>query len=354
MNILRGFKDLLFYEKSKKTTIINFIRNVYLKKKYFEIETPILEKFEIFNKKNNLFINEIYKFYNYSKKLICLRPENTTNCTRILIKYNKIIKVFYIGSMFRYEKPQLNKIRQFTQFGFELYNNKISEELNSIKLTNKVLLLHNNYKLELNNFINYKFKTVYLNIIIHFLEKKFLIKIVRKILIYKILDNSKFNFKKFVFNYKFINIKNKDKLNKFFFYLKTKIIFNPKLLRGINYYSNLIFEWKNNNNSVCGGGSYSYYLSKILNKINFSFGLSIGIERLYFKKKYNKKKIKINSNLNINTKNFFFVNKFENIKVLKINNFIIKFIIKKKQIIISKKRIFFFLSIINNEKLIKT
>ncbi|AFP84400.1 ATP phosphoribosyltransferase regulatory subunit [Candidatus Carsonella ruddii] len=353
MNILRGFKDLLCYETNKKKKINNFIKYIYLINNFYEIETPILENFEIFNKKNNIFINEVFKFFNYGKKLICLRPENTTNCIRIFLKYNKKLKIFYSGPIFRYEKPQLNKMRQFNQFGFEIYNNKIFKELNSIKLTNKILLIFDNYKLEINSFFNYKFKMIYLIIIIYFIEKKFLIKIKKKVLLYKILENLKFKFNKFIFNYKFINLKKKNQLKNFFFFLKTKIIFNPNLLRGINYYSNLIFEWKNSKNSVCGGGNYSYYLSKILNKTNFSFGLAIGLERLYFKKKYNKKKFKINSNINLNIKNIFLVSKFENIKIYKINNFIIKFIVKKKQIIFSKKKIIYFLKLLNNEKYFK-
>ncbi|AFP83656.1 ATP phosphoribosyltransferase regulatory subunit [Candidatus Carsonella ruddii] len=342
MKILRGLKDFLPKKKKLYNKVIIFIKKIFCNF-FFEIETPIIENFYFF-KKNNLFNEEIYKFKDYSKKILCLRPENTTPCLRIFNLYKKKINLFYYGNMFRYEKPQKNKLRQFKQLGIEIFQNKILEEINILILINKILFFFKKYIFELNDFINFKNKFIYNKIILFFLNKK---NIKTKKIFFKILDKN-FFIKKFIYNYKFLNKNNNKKIKKILFLLKKNIIFNPKLVRGIEYYSNIIFEWKNKN-SVCGGGGYNFYSYILLKKIKNSFGLSLGIDRLLIKKKMIKKKvfkIKTNFILNFFLYKLYFSNNFENIKILKINNFFLKIIYIKKKFFFPIKIIFNLLKII--------
>ncbi|AFP83846.1 histidyl-tRNA synthetase [Candidatus Carsonella ruddii CS isolate Thao2000] len=344
MKKIRGVKDFLPKKKIFYNKVIVYIKKIFYNY-FFEIETPIIEKFFFF-KKNNLFNEEIYKFKDYSKNILCLRPENTTPCLRIFNLYKKKIKIFYYGNMFRYEKPQKNKLRQFKQLGIEVFQNNIIEEINILILINKILFFFKKYIFEINDFFNFKNKFIYNKIILFFLYKK---NIKTKKSIFKIIDK-KFNIKKFIFNYKFLNKNYNNKIKKILFLLKKNIIFNPKLVRGIEYYSNIIFEWKNKN-SVCGGGGYNFYSYTFLKKIKTSFGLSLGIDRLLFKKKMFKKKmfkIKINFFLNLFINKFYFSNNFSNIKIFKINKFILKIIYIKKIFFFHIKKILNLLKIIIN------
>ncbi|MGB9638653.1 MAG: ATP phosphoribosyltransferase regulatory subunit, partial [bacterium] len=127
----RGTNDFIPPESSLREKIINLISD-YLKAFGYElIETPIFEKVELFKRSvgvgSDIVLKEMYEFKDKKGRDLVLRPELTASVVRAVIQNklynNNYLKFYYIGPIFRYEKPQLGRFRQATQFGIEYLGN---------------------------------------------------------------------------------------------------------------------------------------------------------------------------------------------------------------------------------------
>lgn len=149
INALRGMKDILNPENEK---FIYFIENAArIAKNYgFEyIETPILEETALFKRSvgesSDIVGKEMYEFTDKGGNSVCLRPEGTAGVVRCFVqhKFDRILNVkryYYYGPMFRYERPQKGRLREFHQFGVECFGESSPyEDVNIILLLKDIL-----------------------------------------------------------------------------------------------------------------------------------------------------------------------------------------------------------------------
>ena len=159
----RGTKDIYGLDVQIYQNIFQTFETIARQFNLQRIITPMFEAYELFRdttgEVSDIVQKEIYKFEDFGKRLLALRPEGTAPVGRAIIenklflekKYNKL---YYIGSMFRYERPQKGRLRQFYQIGVELI-----QELNVYSVLETILIGHkflqqlqiNDYKLVLNN-----------------------------------------------------------------------------------------------------------------------------------------------------------------------------------------------------------
>jgi histidyl-tRNA synthetase len=138
MNIIapKGTKDLFKPEILKWQYLESRIREFFSRYLYQEIRTPIFEHSELFHKgtgsETEIVQKEMYTFRDKADRSITLRPENTPSVVRAIMENNLLteifpIRFFYIGPMFRYDKPQKGRFRQFHQFGIEIFGDASAE-----------------------------------------------------------------------------------------------------------------------------------------------------------------------------------------------------------------------------------
>ena len=127
-NAPRGTKDILPDAVGAWTYVENVIRDICARYGYHEIRTPIFEHTELFQRGigdgTDVVDKEMYTFTDRGDRSLTLRPENTASAVRAYLQ-NKLYadgglqKLFYVGSMFRYDRPQAGRMREFHQFGVE-------------------------------------------------------------------------------------------------------------------------------------------------------------------------------------------------------------------------------------------
>lgn len=126
---IRGFKDIYGKEAKVWEKLENIIREVFSIWGFEEVRLPILEKTELFQRSigdtTDIVEKEMYTFLDKGNESVTMRPEGTASIIRFLNEHklytlDKILKFFYLGPMFRYERPQKGRLRQFHQAGVEL------------------------------------------------------------------------------------------------------------------------------------------------------------------------------------------------------------------------------------------
>ncbi|QJC33947.1 histidine--tRNA ligase [Enterobacteriaceae endosymbiont of Donacia cinerea] len=305
-----GMHDYLFPKTLLWKNIENIIQNILNNYGYQEIKLPILEKSELFNKtigeNTDIIEKEMYTLLDKNKNSLTLRPEGTTGFIRAIIEHNIFYinkRFWYNGPMFRYERPQKGRYRQFNQIGIEILGLKspyIDAEI--IILTNNIwkkLNITENIFLEINTIGSLIDREKYIKKLIFFLEKNLhLLDLKDRKKIYtnplRILDNNHKNIQKLLINApKLKNFLNENSIYKFkklckiLNFMNIKFTINDYLVRGLDYYNDIVFEWKTNNigttnsKTICGGGRYDKLINNMSNnKINSGIGCAIGIERL--------------------------------------------------------------------------
>ncbi|QJC37171.1 histidine--tRNA ligase [Enterobacteriaceae endosymbiont of Donacia thalassina] len=307
---IHGMHDYLFPNTLLWENIENIIKNILNNYGYQEIKLPILEKSELFKKNIGEYTDirekEMYTLLDKNNNSLTLRPEGTTGFIRAIIEHNIFYnnkRFWYNGPMFRYERPQKGRYRQFHQIGIEILGLKspyIDAEI-IIIINNiwKKLNITNNVFLEINSLGSIIDRKEYVKKLIFYLEKnsRFLdIKDRKKIYNnpLRILDSNHKNIKELINNapklQDFISI---NSINKFkelcqiLNFMNIKFTINNCLVRGLDYYNDIVFEWKTNDigkggsKTICGGGRYDKLIDNMSNrKINKGIGCAIGIERL--------------------------------------------------------------------------
>ncbi|MGL4352255.1 MAG: ATP phosphoribosyltransferase regulatory subunit, partial [Plesiomonas shigelloides] len=126
---IRGMKDILPSETPQWQWVEATLRTIMRRYSYQEIRLPILEPIELFQRAvgaaTDIVAKEMYDFTDKSGEHITLRPEGTSGCVRSIIEndlcYHTTQRLWYQGPMFRYERPQKGRLRQFNQFGVETF-----------------------------------------------------------------------------------------------------------------------------------------------------------------------------------------------------------------------------------------
>lgn len=131
----KGTQDILPQESVKWQYLEEFARKTFKKYNYAEIRTPIFEHYEVISRSvgdtTDIVTKEMYDFYDKGDRHITLRPEGTAPVVRSYVEnklfapeVQKPVKLYYMGSMFRYERPQAGRLREFHQIGVECFGSE--------------------------------------------------------------------------------------------------------------------------------------------------------------------------------------------------------------------------------------
>ncbi len=309
MRTLRGTKDILPNEIKIWQKIYDIVYEIMSNNNYKEIRTPIIEHRELFERSIGDFTDivnkEMYNFLDQGNRAITLRPEGTVGIARSVIN-NKIYidqsinRLWYLGPMFRYERPQQGRQRQFHQLGLECIGSRMPiADVEVIKIANDILNQINNneeYILEINSIGNTKERQRYIQDLIEYLKKyEQDLDTDSKNRIYKnplrILDSKNTKTQEILQKAPIINkylnensLKHFEAICNHLTYLRIKYKINHYLVRGLDYYNCTAFEIKtqdtNNQNTICGGGRYDNLFKQIGGPNIPAVGWAIGIERL--------------------------------------------------------------------------
>ena len=308
INSVKGMKDLFGEELFKHQYLRQIFRKLCIFYNYEEIATPLVEHIQIFNRSlgetSDIVSKEMYNFTDQGDDHLVLRPEGTAALARAYISNNfqqKLInKYFYIGSMFRRERPQSGRLRQFNQFGLEFFGvRNIMSDLEVILVADKFLSevgIRDNIRLELNSLGNKESREKYVKSLTEFFIKKknhlseeSLRRLDKNPL--RILDSK---------NSEDLQIiKECPKINSFFdkesrdFFdgittglnqLGIKFELNPSLVRGLDYYNHTAFEYKTfeekSQNTILAGGRYDSLVKMLGGDESTGVGWAAGIERI--------------------------------------------------------------------------
>ena len=304
---LRGMNDISPEETKDWSYVENILKSVFESYGYDEIRFPIVEKTELYTRSNeaaDIVTKEMYTFEDKGGESISLRPEGTAGCVRAAIE-NDLLRIdkprlWYSGPMFRYERPQKGRSRQFHQFSAEVFglnSPEIDAELilMSARLWKKLGILED-LRLEINNLGNEKTRNLYSESLVNFLKEKNegLDEDTRRKMVenpLRILDSKSSVIqdilKKAPKIEDFIDESSKNYQTKLLELLKKagiKYNVNPQLVRGLDYYNQTVFEWKTDllgsQDTVLGGGRYDNLVEELGGKPCPAIGFSIGLERL--------------------------------------------------------------------------
>ncbi len=308
LRTIKGTHDLLNEDSEIMDKIIQISQEVCKIFNFKKISTPIIEFSEVFEKtlgkSTDVVRKEMYTFVDQSGESITLRPEGTAPSARAILSnslYENISqKFFYYGPMFRREKPQAGRLRQFHQFGLELFNqSSFFSDIEVILIAERILeslKVRKMLKLEINtlgtNESRYKYKETLKNFFLKYksdLSEESQIRLDINPL--RILDSKNSLDKKIVKDApKIFSSLDKDSI---FFYenfkkgldhLNIEYIENPKLVRGLDYYTHVAFEFtsshKGAQNAVLAGGRYDGLVNLLGGKNICGVGWAAGIERL--------------------------------------------------------------------------
>lgn len=306
---LKGTRDIYGLEEK----VLNLIENKFFKiiKNYNfkRICTPIIEDANLFirsvGETSDIVSKEMYLFKDNGQRDIALRPEGTASTIRAFVE-NKInnlepTKLAYFGPMFRYERPQKGRYRQFIQGGVELIENStVENNFEIIKLAYDFLksLKISNITLEINNLGSFESRNNYIEILKEYFSKYkeqlseiSLIRLQKNVL--RILDDKEEIKKDFVKNaprlIDYLSSIEKERFNNLLDLLdefEIKYVINPYLVRGLDYYNDVVFEFVSNSDAlgsqctVLGGGRYDGMIKSFGGPDIGSIGFAFGVDRL--------------------------------------------------------------------------
>lgn len=358
---IKGTQD--FY--GQKLLILEKIRLVFLEKlkiyNYNFLELPVFEKYDLFartaGENSDIVTKEMYVFDDKKNRKIALRPEGTAQVLRFFLENkmylkNDYKKVAYFGKMYRYEQPQKDRYREFFQAGVENFKDTCPENdveviiflddfLKSLDVKKNLVLKINFLGTQKEIFLYKKNLEKYFFAYWDQLSETSKVRLRSNPL--RIIDDKKEKQKKFVKDcpkiIDFLSQESKIYFKKIQSILKTlKIDFEVdlNLVRGLDYYSGLVFEYLNNDfsgsqNAVAGGGRYDDFLNFFKLPKKSGIGFAVGVDRiinLMTEKKHASKENKIL----ITANNVFYEN--QNFLILQLANFLRKKIGKNENIFV--------------------
>ncbi|MCH1530490.1 MAG: histidine--tRNA ligase, partial [Gammaproteobacteria bacterium] len=304
---IRGMPTLLPAELERWQSVESVIKGILSAYAFKEIRTPLLERTELFQRtigeQTDVVSKEMYSFLDRKDQSLSLRPEATAGVVRAGIEhglfYNQTQKLWSMGPMYRYERPQKGRYRQFHQvnmeaFGFE--GPSIDAEL--ILLTSRIWekLGVDSIQLELNSLGTLESRKAYRSILVEYfkdhidtLDEDSLLRLEKNPM--RILDSK--NPEMSELNHaapKMSDHLDQESQDHFSGLLERlnnhdiDYVLNPRLVRGLDYYTKTVFEWTTDKlgsqATVCGGGRYDGLVKQLGGHDIFAIGCAIGFERL--------------------------------------------------------------------------
>ena len=306
LKTIRGMPDLYDDDIERISFVENICLEVFKSFNYKEFRTPIIENKSLFQRSagetSDIVQKEVYEFDDRNGETLCLRPEGTAGLVRALITNGllseEIKKFFYLGPMFRYERPQKGRKRQFFQAGVELIGEGSSKSDVEIILVGKTILekLGVEFSLEINYLGGEESLNSYRTYLREFLqvnkdsfEEKLYSRLLRNPV--RAIDSKDENVQKVIKDAKDItNFLTEEEKQAFsetvtiLDQLKVKYFINTNLVRGMDYYTGTVFEFTVDSlgaqNAVIGGGRYDNLIKELGGKDLPAIGFALGIDRL--------------------------------------------------------------------------
>ena len=305
---IRGMHDVLPEQTARWQFVEQQIRDVLAAYAYTEIRLPIVEKTELFKRSigevTDIVEKEMYTFDDRNGDSLTLRPEGTAGCLRACLEHgllhNQVHRLWYYGQMFRHERPQKGRYRQFIQLGVETYGMAgpdIDAELIllSYRLWQRLGIL-DTVELQLNSLGTVAERAVYREQLVEYfsahadqLDEDSQRRLKTNPL--RILDTKNKDMHQLVENapalMDFLGADSKAHFKGLTDTLDTlgiQYTLNQRLVRGLDYYSKTVFEWVTTElgaqGTICAGGRYDGLIEQLGGKPNHAVGFAMGMERI--------------------------------------------------------------------------
>jgi len=305
---IRGMNDYLPADTAIWQRIEGTLKQVLASYGYSEIRLPIVEHTPLFSRAigevTDVVEKEMYTFEDRNGESLTLRPEGTAGCVRAGIEhgllYNQEQRLWYTGPMFRYERPQKGRYRQFHQMGVEVFGLQgpdVDAEL--IMMTArwwKALGIAEHVELELNSIGSLDARANYRSALVAFLEQhQDVLDEDCKRRMYtnplRVLDSKNPDIQKLLNDAptlgEFLDEESREHFSGLCGLLDDagiKYRINQRLVRGLDYYNRTVFEWVTSSlgsqGTVCGGGRYDGLVEQLGGRATPAVGFAMGMERL--------------------------------------------------------------------------
>ena len=306
----KGTQDILPQESVKWQYVEEFARKTFKKYHYAEIRPPLFEHYEVISRSvgdtTDIVTKEMYDFYDKGDRHITLRPEGTAPVVRSYVEnklfapeVQKPVKLYYMGSMFRYERPQAGRLREFHQIGVECFgSNNPATDVETIAMAaqffNEIGI--QGVTLQLNSLGNAESRAAYRQALIDYLTplKDSLSKDSQRRLEenpLRVLDSKEKEDKLAVENAPSILDYLDEESQTHFQAVRSMLealgipyVINTNMVRGLDYYNHTIFEFTadvaGNELTICAGGRYDSLVAYFGGPETAGFGFGMGVERL--------------------------------------------------------------------------
>ena len=306
----KGTQDILPADSAKWQYVENVARETFKKYNYGEIRTPMFEHYEVISRSvgdtTDIVTKEMYDFHDKGDRHITLRPEGTAPVVRSYVEnklfapeVQKPVKVYYIGSMFRYERPQAGRLREFHQLGVECFGSKNpATDVETIAMAYQLFntLGIKEVTLHLNSLGNTESRLAYRQALIDYLTpmRDALSKDSQRRLDenpLRVLDSKEKEDKVAVENAPSIldyldeeSQAHFDEVRTMLDSLNIPYVIDTNMVRGLDYYNHTIFEFittiDKSELTICAGGRYDSLVEYFGGPETAGFGFGLGLERL--------------------------------------------------------------------------
>lgn len=305
---IRGMNDILPQDSAVWQYLESTVRTLLNQYSYGEIRLPIVEYTDLFKRSigevTDIVEKEMYTFNDRNNESLTLRPEGTAGCVRAGeehgLLYNQVQRLWYMGPMFRYEKPQKGRYRQFHQIGVETFGMAgpdIDAEL--IIMTARLwqaLGILDQVTLQLNSLGSNEARAEFRDALVAFLREHFdqLDEDSQRRLEsnpLRVLDSKNESTQALLQSapslHDYLDQESRDHFEQLKVALDAAGVsyqINPNLVRGLDYYCKTVFEWVTTalgaQGTVCAGGRYDGLVQQLGGKATPAVGFAMGLERL--------------------------------------------------------------------------
>jgi histidyl-tRNA synthetase len=305
---IRGMEDILPDATPLWRFVEDTVRHLLDHYGYGEIRLPIVERTELFQRAigevTDIVEKEMYTFDDRNQVSLTLRPEGTAGCVRAAqehgLLYNQTQKFWYAGPMFRYEKPQKGRYRQFHQMGVEAYGflgpDIDAEQIAFCDRLWQALGIRDQVELQINSLGSTESRARYREALVDYLKSAFeqLDEDSQRRLEtnpLRILDSKNPDTQALLEQAPLLTSYLDDESQRHFQSLKAlldamniRYSINPRLVRGLDYYGKTVFEWVTSalgaQGTICAGGRYDNLVVQLGGKPTPAVGFAMGMERL--------------------------------------------------------------------------